>query len=376
MTRRPILVLEDEATAADHIQATLQRSGYASALVSSEQEALEQAAAIQPALMLVDPSCATPEHLLQALDEIRAHLHIPLIFLMPYGDDAALECAVERAKSTRPDGFVLKPHYEEELVETVEHVLREHEAAHKRAQARTHLLSIAETTPDFVATADVQGRILYLNPAARRLLGIDEGEYLADLHLSDIHPTWANVIVLGEGVETAILDGVWHGETALRTRDGSEVPVSQVILANVGQDGNCEFLSVIARDISDLKRTENALRQSEQMYRRIVESANVGMWIVDPENCIRFANPKIARLLGTRVDAMVGTPLANYLDLAPFASSNLDTSAKEQHVVALRHRSGTEITATLSASPMFDDDERYSGVLLTVTEHDTSDRAH
>ncbi len=369
MTRRPILVLEDEATAASHIQATLQRSGFAPALVSSEEEVVERAAALNPALLLVDPSCATPDRVLDALDKIRSHLHIPLIFLMPYGDDSALECAVERAKSTRPDGFVLKPHYEDELVQTVEHVLHEHEAADKRAQARTQLLAMAETTPDFVATADVQGNILYLNPAARRILGIDEGEYLTDLHLSDIHPTWANVIVLGEGVETAILDGVWHGEAALRTRDDREIPVSQVILAHAGPDGKAEFLTLVARDISELKRTEAALRQSEQLYRRIVEAANVGMWIVDPENCIRFANPKIAILLGYTVDGMIGSPLANYMDLAQFASSNLDTTGtKDQRSIVLRHQNGTELRATLAASPMFDDDERYSGVLLTVTE--------
>lgn len=373
MTRRPILVLEDEAAAANHIQATLQRYGFEPAIVSSEQEAVEQAAALRPALLLVDASCSTPEHLLAALDEIRTHLKIPLIFLMPYGDDSALECAIERAKSTQPDGFVLKPHYERELVEMVELVLQEHESAHKRAQARTHLLEIEETTPDFVATADVQGHILYLNPAARRVLGIDEGEYLADLQLSDIHPTWANVIVLGEGIETAVLDGVWQGETALCTRDDREIPVSELILAHAGQDGHCEFLSVIARDITELKRTETELRQSEQLYRRIVESANVGMWIIDPENCVHWANPKIAKLLGYSVDAMIGTPLANYLDLAQFAGSNLDTTGtREQYDIVLQHRDGTEIRATLSASPMFGDDERYSGVLLTVTEHATS----
>jgi signal transduction histidine kinase len=64
-----------------------------------------------------------------------------------------------------------------------------------------------------------------------------------------------------EGLPAAIRDGVWSGETALLSRSGREIPVSQVILAHKAPDGTVEFLSTIARDITDRKHAE-ATRQA------------------------------------------------------------------------------------------------------------------
>src|SRR5512135_2647195 len=74
-------------------------------------------------------------------------------------------------------------------------------------QIPLELLTLAENTPDFVAAADVQGKILYLNPAARQMLGLDPHASVAPLELADLHPVWASVLVLGDGIEMALLDG-------------------------------------------------------------------------------------------------------------------------------------------------------------------------
>jgi signal transduction histidine kinase len=66
-------------------------------------------------------------------------------------------------------------------------------------------------------------------------------------------------------VPAALRDGVWSGETALRHRDGSEVPVLQVVLAHCSADGEVDFLSTIARDISQRMRSEQELRRSHTM---------------------------------------------------------------------------------------------------------------
>ena len=131
----------------------------------------------------------------------------------------------------------------------------------KRAEeARARLVAILETTTDFVATGDAAGHVSYYNRAARRMLGIGEEEDLAKIRIPDTHPEWANRIVLGEGIPTAIRDGIWSGETALLHRDGREIPVSQVILAHKAPDGTVEYLSTIARDITERKRVEETRR--------------------------------------------------------------------------------------------------------------------
>lgn len=224
------------------------------------------------------------------------------------------------------------------------------------------LLTLAENTPDFVATADVQGNVLYLNPAARRILGIAPCAPVTSLHLADLHPVWASVLVLGDGIEMALLDGTWRGEAALVTGEGKELAVSEVIIANRHLKGERVFLTLVARDISELKQTETALRTSEQFYRRIVETANVGIWIIDADNSITFVNPPLSKRLGYRPEEMIGQPLATFLD-SPSALCN----AQERCALRLRRKDGNPLWITLSTSPLFDSDERYAGVLGIVT---------
>ncbi len=243
------------------------------------------------------------------------------------------------------------------------------------AQPPIELLSLSESTPDLVAALDIQGHIFYLNPAGRRMLGIGADEDVAGLCLADIHPLWASLLVLGDGIETAVLDGVWRGETALLTRDGSEIPVSQVIVAHPRPDGECAFLLTIVRDISEIKLAENALSDSEQFYRRIVEAANIGIWIISPASSVTFANPKMAQLLGYRVEEMVGQPLAMFMDAdrEMHVPSNCDEAphrndgVKATREFRLRRREGAELWVNLSTSPLFDREERYTGVLGMVT---------
>jgi PAS domain S-box-containing protein len=123
-------------------------------------------------------------------------------------------------------------------------------------KARTRLTAILEATSDFVGIADISGRMFYCNGAGRRMLGIGEDEDVSSLHIEDAHPEWAIAVVTGEGIPTAIREGLWSGETALLARDGRQIPISQVILSHKAANGTVEYLSTIARDISERRRAD------------------------------------------------------------------------------------------------------------------------
>jgi PAS domain S-box-containing protein len=144
------------------------------------------------------------------------------------------------------------------------------------AQERARLASVLEATSDCVSFANPAGRILYVNPAGRRMLGLDETAGLGDLAIVDVHPAWATEIVVKEGIPCAIRDGIWSGETALRNRSGAEIPISQVIVAHRTPGGAVEFLSTIARDISDRMRAEEQLRDSEERLRQSQKMEAIG----------------------------------------------------------------------------------------------------
>ncbi|WP_311774220.1 PAS domain-containing sensor histidine kinase [Nostoc sp. UCD121] len=133
---------------------------------------------------------------------------------------------------------------------------------HKQAEKeQAKLLAILEAAPDFISTADLTGKVLYFNKAARRMLELGEKESLQGRKLCQNHPKWANEIIQNQGLPESVRVGDWVGETALLKADGREIPISQLIVAHKSPDGEVEYFSTIARDISELKAAEETLRQ-------------------------------------------------------------------------------------------------------------------
>jgi len=131
----------------------------------------------------------------------------------------------------------------------------------RRAEAaRERLTAIVDATPDLVATAHVDGRLRYVNPATRRMLGLSADEPLESRNLADFAVPQHRRMIAEEALPAALRDGAWSGEMAVQGGGvEGEIPVSVVLLAHRVGDGEPSFLSVIARDISDRKRFEARL---------------------------------------------------------------------------------------------------------------------
>ncbi|HLY74541.1 MAG TPA: sigma 54-interacting transcriptional regulator, partial [Planctomycetota bacterium] len=156
--------------------------------------------------------------------------------------------------------------------------------------------------------------VLHLNPAGLRMLGTPEGTANLGVVL-DYIPERLHRKYSEEWLPIAIREGVWRGETTLRARDGREVPVSQVIFVHKRPDGHVDFMSTIARDISQQKRYEAQLQESEARYRTLVENAPEAVVVLDFD-AGRFVdfNENAMRLFGlTREELSDRGPL----DLSP-----------------------------------------------------------
>ena len=97
------------------------------------------------------------------------------------------------------------------------------------------------------------------------MVGLADDATLDERHIAEFHPPPAAVRLLKQAIPTALREGVWSGENTLRHHDGREIPVLQVLLAHCSPGGEVDFLSTIARDISQRMKAEQELRRSHTM---------------------------------------------------------------------------------------------------------------
>ncbi len=119
-----------------------------------------------------------------------------------------------------------------------------------------------------------------------------------------------------------------------------------------------------------LVRQAEALQESEEQYRLIVETASEGVALLDAEGKIVFANQKLAELLGRKVDTLPGSPLVALMDEHSRAAADPRWFRRrhEQREFAFVLPSGGLAHTVVSANPIHDRDGSYSGALTMVTD--------
>ncbi len=142
-----------------------------------------------------------------------------------------------------------------------------------RVQELSRLTAILDATTDFVGIADTGERLLYLNAAGRRMLGL-AAEAPLDLHTTDFTPDWALQRVREEGAPAAQQHGAWVGQIALVGRDGREIPVSLVLIAHTSAQGEVELFSTIMRDITEQQQAQEILRHRADEMETFAYSAS------------------------------------------------------------------------------------------------------
>ncbi|HEY9762564.1 MAG TPA: ATP-binding protein [Trichocoleus sp.] len=121
MAGEKILVVEDERVVARDIEKRLKKLNYTIvASVASGEEALAKVAELQPDLVLMDIQLKGQMDGITAAEQIRVDFDIPVIYLTAFADEDTLQ----RAKTTEPFGYIVKPFDERDLHVTIEVALR------------------------------------------------------------------------------------------------------------------------------------------------------------------------------------------------------------------------------------------------------------
>ena len=187
-----------------------------------------------------------------------------------------------------------RKHAEEELLESEE-----------------RFRGIAERSFDSIFTMDQEGHITYTSPAGERLFGytLEEasGKSFQDFVPESQIPKLAQVFA-----EVRKGKPVTGLEIQTRRKDGSLASV-EINASPIIRDGQFAGLQGIARDITERKRMEQKLRDSEERFRGIAERSIDGIFEVDAEGRVTYVSPSVESALGYKPEEVIGTRMERYL---------------------------------------------------------------
>src|SRR3954468_10466957 len=213
-----------------------------------------------------------------------------------------------------------------------------------------------------VATLAKGGLISYCNARFAGILGLP-AERIVGSTIFSILPSTANERLAA--LLQASLVTVSNGEFQLLHGDEGAVKTVLFSVSKVAMDTGIAQC-VIATDLTEQKRREQevaaerresdaALRDSEERYRRIVETAVEGIWLVDAEGRTTFANRALTEMLEYSPSELQGKPIFDFMNEESAAAARRFLGRRRRYgelrEFAFRAKSGRELWALLSMSP-------------------------
>jgi PAS domain S-box-containing protein len=233
------------------------------------------------------------------------------------------------------------------------------------AASEHRLRALAEATLEGVAIHDGEC-ILHANSAWAEMFGVRMEEVLGRSPVDFVAP--ASQAVVQSRIEQRCEEPY---EIVGHRADGSTFPL-QFWGRQVDVDGQTSRV-VIARDLSGERKLESALRASEEKYRRIIETAAEGIWVIDEAGVTTFANPRMAELLGYQPEEMMGHTCFSFMHPEDVERGEAGLKRRVHGDEATRHyryihRDGSVRWFSISGSVVRDDAGAFVGVLGMFTD--------
>lgn len=181
------------------------------------------------------------------------------------------------------------------------------EEALRVTQERIRLL--VNKANDIIYRTDASGRFTFVNPVAMRIMKYSEQELLGRQFLDLIHPDYREAAQRIYGRQYLRRRPSTYWEFPALAKDGSEIWIGQNVQVLL-EDGKVIGFQAVARDITERKRAEDALVESEERLRSIVQSTNDAIILMDAEGTVTFWNRGAEKSYGYTAEEMIGQPVS------------------------------------------------------------------
>ncbi|MGZ4089962.1 MAG: PAS domain S-box protein [Bacteroidia bacterium] len=179
---KKILIVEDETVIAMDLQMSLERFGYrVIAHVTRGEDVIETFNSVIPDLILMDIKLEGTLDGVETAQLIHENYNIPVIFITSYSNSDI----IERAKKANPFGYIVKPFNDRELRTNIEIAIYKHETELKLKESEKKYRELSESIQQIIIECDFQGALTYVNQSGLEFLGLNYGEYLNGVILTD-----------------------------------------------------------------------------------------------------------------------------------------------------------------------------------------------
>ena len=243
------------------------------------------------------------------------------------------------------------------------------------AEERTRL--ILESTDEGIFGVDTDGRISFVNPATCRMLGYESHEMVGQKPHAIFHYKRPDGSAYPPE-ECPMYVAYTHGKASriddevLWRKDGTSF-AAEYGATPILKGGTLMGAVISFTDITERKRNERALVDSERKNRRILETTNEGFWLIDNDTKTLEVNESMCRILERQREEVVGRSIFEFADEENAAIFKNNVARRvlgktSSYEVSLLRPDGTLVPCQVGAVPLADDDGTKIGAFGMFTD--------
>ena len=174
------------------------------------------------------------------------------------------------------------------------------------------LLSLIETSDDFIGLATLEGNPIYLNTLGRKMVGLGAEEAMPN-NIKDFFPEHYHDVILNEHMPNIFTKKRWNGEVQLKNfKTGDLIPIEMSGFLITDSINNTPLaLGIVATNITERKKAEELLINSEKLFRKLTSSAPVAIFQTDKEGSCTYVNNEWIKYAGLSFEEAMGFGWSN-----------------------------------------------------------------
>jgi PAS domain S-box-containing protein len=366
MAKAKILVVEDESITAKDIQYRLKDVGYdAPAIAASGEGAIKKAEEIKPDLVLMDIVLNGDMDGIEAAGQIRDRFDIPVVYLTAYMDEERLE----KTKVTEPYGYLIKPFEDKELRPVIEMALQRHKLEIALRNAEEDWRNSFNSLDDVMLIIDRDYTIENINEKGLKLLGKSKEEVIGKRCYQVISGADSPIeeCPCMKSMETKKVESLdWYDR-----RFGKYFSIKSSPIFD--EKGKILKFIELMREITERKRAEDALHESEEMSRVLLNASFDSVLLLDTDGTILALNESAARRIGMSADKLIGLCCFDLFptDIAKRRKAYNDKVIRSGKPINFKDQQGGILFNTV-IYPVFDTEEKVTR--LAVFVHDITEQ--